>query len=150
MKKIFILILIKFVYGCGYTSLYEEMKSDLKINIISMDGDFEINNFIKNNLKITSNKESSNIHDIAFKSEYKKIILAKNATGEATDYNLEMIVKFIIISSNNKELELKENFKIKKNSDNFEQSNYEKDIKRNFSEIVVEKLILNLIKISDN
>ena len=150
MKKIFILILITFVYGCGYTSLYEEMKSDLKINVISMEGDFEINNFIKNNFRISSNKDSSKIHDIAFKSKYKKIVLAKNATGEATDYNLEMIVKFIITSSDNKELEFKENFKIKKNSDNFEQSNYEKDIKRNFSEIVVEKLILNLIKISDN
>ena len=150
MKKIFILILITFVYGCGYTSLYEEMKSDLEINIISMEGDFEINNFIKNNLRIASNKESSNVHNIAFKSEYRKIILAKNSTGEETDYNLEMIVKFVITSSDNKELEFKENFKIKKNSDNFEQSNYEKDIKRNFSEIVVEKLILNLIKISDN
>ena len=28
--------------------------------------------------------------------------------------------------------------------------NYEKDIKRNFSKMVQEKLILNLIKISDN
>ena len=150
MKKIFILIIITFLNSCGYTSLYEEMKSDLKINVISMEGDFEINNFIKNNFKISSNKDSSKIHDIAFESKYKKIVLAKNATGEATDYNLEMIVKFIITSSDNKELEFKENFKIKKNSDNFEQSNYEKDIKRNFSEIVVEKLILNLIKISDN
>ena len=150
MKKIFILILITFVYGCGYTSLYEEMKSDLKINVIGMEGDFEINNFIKNNLRISSNNESTNIHIISFKSEFKKIVLAKNATGEATDYNLEMIVKFKINSSNEKELEFKENFKIKKNSDNFEQTNYEKDIKRNFSEIVVEKLILNLIKISDN
>ncbi len=149
MKKILMLILITLIYGCGYTSLYEEMKSDLEINIISMEGDFEINNFIKNNLRISSNKGSSNIHDITFKSEFKKIILAKNATGEATDYNLEMIVKFKINSSNEKELEFKENFKIKKNSDNFEQTNYEKDIKRNFSEIVVEKLILNLIKISD-
>ena len=150
MKKILILILITFVYGCGYTSLYEEMKSDLKINLTSMEGDFEINNFIKNNLRISSNNESTNIHIISFKSEFKKIVLAKNATGEATDYNLEMIVKFKITSSNNKELEFKENFKIKKNNDNFEQSNYEKDIKRNFSEIVVEKLILSLIKISDN
>lgn len=150
MKKIIILILLTFVYSCGYTSLYEEMKSDLEINIISMEGDFEINNFIKNNLRIASNKESTNVHNIAFKSEYRKIILAKNSTGEETDYNLEMIVKFVITSSDNKELEFKENFKIKKNSDNFEQLNYEKDIKSNFSEIIVEKLILNLIKISDN
>ena len=150
MKRILILLLFSFVYSCGYTSFYGEIKSDLNINVLSMEGDFEINNFIKNNLKISSKKDSSNTHDVILKSNYKKIVLAKNAKGEATDYNLEMSVKFIIISSNNKNLEFKENFKIKKNEDNFEQSNYEKDIKRNFSEIVQEKLILDLIKISDN
>ena len=107
MKRIFILILITFVYGCGYTSLYKEMKDDLKINVVSMKGDFEINNFIKNNLRISSKKNSLNIHNITFETKYKKITLAKNATGEATDYNLEMSVKFIITSSNNKQLEFK-------------------------------------------
>ena len=150
MKRILILLLLTFVYGCGYTSFYGEVKSDLNINVLSMEGDFEINNFIKNNLKISSKKDSSNTHDVILKSKYKKIVLAKDAKGEATDYNLEMSVKFIIISSNNKNLEFKENFKIKKNDDNFEQSNYEKDIKRNFSKTVEEKLILNLIKISDS
>ena len=150
MKRILILLLLVFVYSCGYTSFYGEVKSDLNINVLSMEGDFEINNFIKNNLKISSKKDSSNTHDVILKSDYKKIVLAKNAKGEATDYNLEMSVKFTIISSNNKNLEFKENFKIKKNDDNFEQSNYEKDIKRNFSKTVEEKLILNLIKISDS
>ena len=150
MKKIFTLILLTFIYGCGYTSIYDEMRKDLFINILSMKGDFEINNYIKNNLKISSKKNSLNIHDLSFETKYKKIILAKDATGEATDYNLEMSVKFIIASENNKEIVYKENFKIKKNDDNLEQSNYEKDIKRNFSEIVQDKLILDLIKISDN
>ena len=150
MKKIFTLILLTFIYGCGYTSIYDEMRKDLFINILSMKGDFEINNYIKNNLKISSKKNSLNIHDLSFETKYKKIILAKDATGEATDYNLEMSVKFIIASENNKEIVYKENFKIKKNDDSFEQSNYEKDIKRNFSEIVQDKLILDLIKLSDN
>ena len=150
MKKIFTLILLTFIYGCGYTSIYDEMRKDLFINILSMKGDFEINNYIKNNLKISSKKDSLNIHDLSFETKYKKIILAKDATGEATDYNLEMSVKFIIASENNKEIVYKENFKIKKNDDNLEQSNYEKDIKRNFSEIVQDKLILDLIKLSDN
>tara|TARA_Y100001935_G_C17123528_1_gene416967 strand:+ start:260 stop:712 length:453 start_codon:yes stop_codon:yes gene_type:complete len=150
MKKIFTLILITFVYGCGYTSLYKEIKSDLFINILSMDGDFEINNFLKRNLKISSKKDSSIIYDLKLESTYKKRILAKDATGNATDYNLEMSVKIIIVSKKDKELIYKENFKIKKNDDSFEQTNYEKDIKRNFSKIVQEKLILDLIKISDN
>ena len=150
MKKIFTLILLTFVYSCGYTSLYQEMKKDLNINILSMKGDFEINNYIKNDLKISSNENSSNIYKLNIETEYNKIILAKDAKGEATDYDIEMSVKFILVSNNNKNIIYKDNFKMKKNDDNFEQSNYERDIKRNFSKMVREKLILDLIKLSDN
>ena len=150
MKKIFALILVIFVYSCGYTSIYQEMKKDLNINILDMKGDFELNNYIKNDLKISSNKDSSNIHNLNIETEYNKIILAKDATGKVTDYNIEMSVKFIVVSNNNINISFEENFKIKKNDDNFEQSNYERDIKKNFSQIVHEKLILDLIKLSDN
>ena len=150
MKKFFLLIFLFMGYGCGYTSLYNEMERDIYVNIKSMKGDYEINNYLKNDLKISSKKDSLNIHDISLVSKYTKIILAKDATGDATDYNLKINIKFIINSNNNKEIIFEENFKIKKNDDNFEQSNYEKNIKRNFSEIVKEKLILELIKISDN
>ena len=150
MKKLFAIIIITLLYGCGYTSLYQEMKRDLYINILEMKGDFEINNYIKNDLKMSSNKNSPNVHNLSFETKYTKKILAKDATGEATDYNLEMNVKFKIASKNNKEIVYEEKFKIKKNDDNLEQSNYERDIKRNFSKIVQEKLILELIKLSDN
>tara|TARA_B100000214_G_C23746672_1_gene525802 strand:- start:119 stop:571 length:453 start_codon:yes stop_codon:yes gene_type:complete len=150
MKKIFTIILITFVYGCGYNSIYKESKRDLYINILSIEGDFQINNYIKNDLKILSNKDSSNIYDLNIKTEYNKIVLAKDATGKVTDYNLEMSVKFVVVSKNNKKIFYEENFKIKKNDDNFEQSNYEIEIKKNFSQIVNEKLILDLIKLSDN
>lgn len=150
MKKIFSLIILIFIYGCGYSSIYQEMKKDLNINILSLKGDFEMNNFIKNDLKISSNKNSSNIYKLNIETEYNKIILTKDAKGEATDYNIEMSAKFILASNDNKSIIYKDNFKIKKNDDNFEQSNYERDIKRNFSKMVQEKLILDLIKLSDN
>ena len=149
MKKIFTIILITFVYGCGYNSIYKETKRDLYINILSIEGDFQINNYIKNDLKILSNKDSSNIYDLNIETEYNKIVLAKDATGKVTDFNLEMSVKFVVVSKNNKKIFYEENFKIKKNDDNFEQSNYEIEIKKNFSQIVNEKLILDLIKLSD-
>ena len=150
MKKIFVLIILTLIYGCGYTSIYKELKRDLNINVLNITGDFEINNYIKNNLKISSNKNSSNIFDLNIDTEYNKIVLAKDATGNATDYKIEMSAKIVVTSINDNNIFYKENFKIKKYDDNFEQSNYEKDIKRNFSQIVQKKLILDLIKLSDN
>ena len=142
MKKFLIAIIIISFYGCGYTSFYQDQKKDLLINIKNMKGDFEINNFIKNELKIASNKISKNIYDLNIETKYEKIVLTKDATGKATDYKLVMNVNFIIISNQNQNINFKEDFLIKNESDNFEQSNYEKEIKRNFSKIVKDKLIL--------
>ena len=110
-----------------------------------MKGDFEINNFIKNELKIASNKTSKNIYDLNIETKYEKIVLTKDATGKATDYKLVMNVNFIIISNQNQNITFKEDFLIKNESDNFEQSNYEKEIKRNFSKIVKDKLIIYIL-----
>ena len=149
MKKIFLLISIIFIYSCGYSPLYLAGKNDLLLNLKKIEGDFELNNYIKNDFKIASNSNSLNIFDINAITKFEKIILTKDATGDATDYRLDFTVKFIIVSEN-KEISYKESFKIKKNDQKFEQSNYEREIKKNFSEIVKDKLVLYLLNLDDN
>ena len=150
MKKIIILILCTLIYGCGYTSVYKDKKEiDLFVNVVNFKGDFEISNFIRNELKIASDVNSTKEHKINFETKYKKIILTKDATGKATDYRLIMSVKFLLLSKNNKEINFNQNFKIK-STENFEQSNYEKEIKRNFSKAAKDELIRNLININDS
>ena len=149
MKKIFLLISIIFIYSCGYSPLYLAGKNDLLLNLQKIEGDFELNNYIKNNFKIASDINSANIFDINAETKFEKIILTKDATGNATDYRLDFTVKFIIVSEN-KEVSYKESFKIKKNDQKFEQSNYEREIKKNFSEIVKDKLVLYLLNLDDN
>lgn len=150
MRTIIILILCTLIYGCGYTSVYKDKKEiDLFINVVNFKGDLEISNFIKNQLKIASDVNSTKKHEINFESKYEKIILAKDSTGKATDYKLNMSVKFQLLSKNNKEIDFNQNFKIK-STENFEQSNYEKEIKRNFSKAAKDELIRNLININDS
>ena len=149
MKKIFLLIIIIFTYSCGYSPLYLAGKNDILLNLKKIEGDFELNNYIKNNFKIASDVNSANVFDINAETKFEKIILTKDATGNATDYRLDFTVKFIILSEN-KEVSYKESFKIKKNDQKFEQSNYEREIKKNFSEIVKDKLVLYLLNLDDN
>jgi len=149
MKKLFLLLSIIFIYSCGYSPLYLAGKNDLLLNLQKIEGDFELNNYIKNDFKIASDVNSSNIFNINAETKFEKIILTKDATGDATDYRLDFTVKFIILSKN-KEVSYKESFKIKKNDQKFEQSNYEREIKRNFSEIVKDKLVLYLLNLDDN
>lgn len=149
MKKIFLLISIIFIYSCGYSPLYLAGKNDLFLNLKKIEGDLELNNYIKNDFKIASEVNSPNIFDINAETKFEKIILTKDATGDATDYRLDFSVRFIILSKN-KEVSYKESFNIKKNNQKFEQSNYEREIKKNFSGIVKDKLVLYLLNLDDN
>ena len=150
MKKIILLFLIISLSSCGYTSVFKYQKQDMNIIVKEMEGDFEINNFIKNDLKISSNKSSENIFEVNLKSEYEKNVLVKDSAGKATDYNLDLTIKFLITSEQKQEIVFKESFKIKNNDEKFEMSNYEKEIKRNFSKAVKDKLFVQLLKINDN
>ena len=147
MKKILSLLVIFVFFGCNYTSVHKnQQKQDVFINIINTKGDFEINNYLKNDFKIYNDINSKNIYEISFVTNYQKIVLAKDAKGKATDYKLDLSVEFNIISQKNKKIIFNESFKIKNDSENFEQTSYEKEVKRNFSKIMTEKLITFLLK----
>ena len=52
MRNLTLIILIIFLSGCGYSSIYKNQQSlDFQLNIIGTDGDYEINNLISNEKK---------------------------------------------------------------------------------------------------
>lgn len=152
MKKSTIFILLFFVYACGYTSVYKNVKSqDFNMNIISLEGNMEMNNLIKNQIEQFSNNESKNIFRIDIKTDYEKKVIAKDNKGIATNYKLDGIFNFkIYFKDNEYSININESFNIKKNSNSYEQTSYEKIIKENFVKSAVDKLIIKLININDN
>tara|TARA_Y100000591_G_C21490201_1_gene524723 strand:+ start:100 stop:555 length:456 start_codon:yes stop_codon:yes gene_type:complete len=151
MKKILPLILLTLIYGCGFTSVYKEQKNQ-NINIIveKLNGDFEFNSFLNNELKLISNSASKNIYNLSFISKYNKEIITKDASGQATDYELTVNIEFEIIGDKAQNINFSESIQIEHNSENFEQSNYEKEIKRNFAKSITNKLLSRLITSNDN
>ena len=152
MKNIILIFLLLFLNNCGYTSIYKNQKSqDFQINIIEMSGDDEINNFIKNELKFYSNRNSINNYDISVSSKFQKIIVSKNTAGVATDFKLLVETK-ISVNSNNKinVFDFSENINVKNNSNSHEQNNYEKSIKKNFASSIRDKLIIKIFDLDDN
>jgi outer membrane lipopolysaccharide assembly protein LptE/RlpB len=146
MKSKLFIVLLLFLTSCGYSAIYKDIKkNDLKINIIGLQGDMEMNNLIKNELELYSNQDSINKFDINVNTIYKKNVTSKNSSGAASNYQLVVEVKFEIYTKNKKEvISLFEKFNIQNNSDSFEQKNYEDIIKRNFASLISEKLILKL------
>ena len=151
MQKIILLILVVAVYGCGYTSvLKNQNQQDLKLNVKNINGDFQTNSFIKNQLKLSSNPNSSKNIDLDITSTYEKIIIAKNAAGIVTDYKINIDLDFTIVSLNNKKVNYSDSINVKNTSENFEQLEFEREFKRNFATATKDKLILYLISLNDN
>ena len=147
-KKILNIIFIFFLTHCGFAPMYSITDSNIKIIIEEIEGeDREINNLILSNLKMYSkNENATNIFNININTTYDKIIISKDAKGNATSYRLATTVNFTVNSnSTNETFSISENFNINKIEDIFEQKKYESTIKNNFAISITEKLIRKLL-----
>ena len=152
MKNITLIVLILFLYNCGYSSIYSNQKfRNLRINIIETKGDRDINNLIKNEIKLYSNINSTNIYNIKIDTDFKKNILTKNSSGEITDYTLSIVAIFILeLNGKTLNMQFEEGIDIKNQLDSFEQSIYEKNIKKNFASSIREKFYSKIYSLNDN
>ena len=65
MKNIKLIILILFLSNCGYSSIYNNQKTqNYKINVVEKNGDKEMNNLIENEITLYSNKNALNIYEL--------------------------------------------------------------------------------------
>ena len=151
MKNIILVLLILFLYSCGYSTVYKTKEiHDFQITITNMQGDNEFNNLFKNELNLYSNKNAKKNYNISINSDYIKNIISKDSSGVASNYNLTLSTNIQVNLNNNiKTYKFKESVNIKNNTDSFEQNNYEKNIKRNIASIIREKLIIKLLDIND-
>ena len=155
MKKIFLLFLILiFTNSCGYSPLYKNSNNkNTKFNyeVIDTAGDNEINNYIIKNISKYFDKNSKEKIKIKIKSEYNKSGITNNKEGKTTVYELSVNTEFFI-NKNNKEnkIKLEEKIKINRLNDTFEQKNYEIKIKKDLSQLIVNKFIQRMILLNDN
>ncbi len=152
MKNIAILTFVLFLSHCGYSSIYKNQQSlDFQFNIIKTEGDYEMNNLIKNEIKLYTNTDSQKIYNIKINTDYKKTVLTKNSSGVITDYNLATKSKVSInLKDETKIFEFEESINIKNQTDTFEQNIYEKNIKRNFASSIREKLIAAILSLNES
>ena len=152
MKNITLIILVLLLYSCGYSSIYKNLKlQNFKINIIEAKGNSEMNNLIKNEIKLYSGKNTTNIYNLKIDTDYLKETLTKDSAGLITDYKLSVTSTFTIdLKEKTQVIEIKETINIKNQSDSFEQNIYEKNIKISFASSIREKLISEIYNINDN
>ncbi len=143
-------LILFFLSSCGYSPIYSvSNKNKININIVSLQGDKNINNLISSKLRNYKKENSNKNYQVKIISKYDKKILTKNTTGDPTNYRLILDVKLTAIQNENKfEINLDESFDMKKGDTTFEEETYEKQILQNMINSIVDKFITRLAEIS--
>ena len=148
-KLFFILIVLNILQGCGYSPMYSS-NSKLIINIeeINLNGDWELNNYIKNSLERHSSENQTKKYKININTIYNKKTITKDSTGKTTNFLFEMEANINLISTKiNKSFTFKEKFKMNNFEDKITEKNYERSNKQNIANLIVNKLISQLSRL---
>ena len=149
IKKILLSIpLFLFLSNCGFTPLYSTNKmNDINVEILAYEGDREINLNLISKLRANSNPEGK-LYRVKIVANYEKMTLTNNLAGETEEYQLQSNVTFTIIENNfEKKFSLNEKFVMKNLSDDFEERNYEESIKKNMTNLIYNKFLLQIKKL---
>jgi hypothetical protein len=154
MKKISLIFLILlFFQNCGYTPIYSKNQNvDFYIESITFnDGDDDLAEHIRFNLNNYMNQKDVKKYKISTNIEYKKIETSKNALGVAEEYDLSSNIIFKIEGDNlNKNINIKESFKMDNFNDEFEEREYEQIVKKSMARSIVSKLLIQLSRLNVN
>jgi len=154
MKKICTIILILlFTQSCGYTPMYSKnQKVNFYIKSVEFaESDKDLANYLKLNLNNYFEKKDGSEYIIDANISYKKTIASKDSAGEIEEYNLSSVAKFIIKSNNfSKTININESFKMENFSDEFQEKEYEDNIKKNIARTVTSKLLFQLSRFDVN
>ena len=143
-KNYLIYFCFLFVLACDYTPMHLSKGLDYKIKILEINGDNEINNYLVSALKRNSKNSGKEIQ-IRIKTTSSKEVIAKDTKSLATDYKLNTMANFeLILENDSKNITFKESFTYKNLNNSYEQGIYEKTIKKNFAQSIVNKLNLRI------
>lgn len=153
LKKIYLIIFISFlVQSCDYKPIYSNNDQfNFTITDLELSGDKVLNNYLEKKLVKLSKTNTDKEYKIFINSSYSKSSIAKNKSGNTTDYKLTLNISLKLTQLKTSKNELKEeevsfneNFIVTKSDNTFEQTNYENLIKNNLAEILSNKLIIFL------
>ena len=154
IKKIsLILLILLFFQNCGYTPIYSKNQSiDFYIESITFnDGDDDLAEYIRFNLNNYLNQKDGKKYKINSNIEYKKVEASKNALGEAEEYDLSSNIILNIKGDDlNKNINIKESFKMDNFNDEFEEREYEQIVKKSMARSIVSKLLIQLSRLNVN
>ena len=146
MKKLF-LIIIFFITSCGYQPIYSNNSlEDTEFYKISTQGENKINKLILNSLSLKENISNEKLPELFLSSLYGVEEISKNSKGQVETYRSSILVNIKIIKNKNtiKNKTFSDEFTYNKKDNKFELTEYQKSIRKQLTDGIIEDLFLFL------
>ena len=144
MKKLFLILIIVFLSGCGYTPLYSSKDSNYKVISLKSNVNSSLTNYIQNSIDVLSNENAEKKLNINFDYIEEISIILKDAKGNPSKNRLKVIIDLSIFDVKNNLIasrKFSENFEYNIDDNKFNLKQYEKNIKINLIEDITQQIL---------
>jgi len=144
MKKIIIFIIL-LIAGCGYQPFYKNTNlENFNFQKILLNGNQDINERIVKSLSIREDTSNDKLNDLKIESKFVVEETSKDSKNEAQTYRSYLKVILMTLKENQivKEKIFFEEFSYNKKDNKFELVQYQKEIKNNLINRVIEDIVL--------
>ena len=150
MKKIFLILIILFLNGCGYTPLYSSKDSNYKVISLNKNVNNSLTNYVQNSIEVISNEDAEKSLNISFEYNENISVILKNSKGDPTKNRLNIVIDLSLIDSNDNLITSKqfsESFEYNIDDNKFNLKQYEKNIKFNLIEDITQQILVFLANV---
>ena len=150
MKKIFLISIILFLNGCGYTPLYSSKDSNYKVISLNKNVNNSLTNYVQNSIEAISNENAEKSLNISFEYNENISVILKNSKGDPTKNRLNVVIDLSLLDSNDNLITSKkfsESFEYNIDDNKFNLKQYEKNIKFNLIEDITQQILVFLASV---
>ena len=150
MKKIFLILIILFLNGCGYTPLYSSKDSNYKVISLKKNVNNSLTNYVQNSIEVISNENAKKSLNISFDYNENISVILKNSKGDPTKNRLNVVINLSLLDSNDNLITSKqfaESFEYNIDDNKFNLKQYEKNIKFNLIEDITQQILVFLANV---
>ena len=150
MKKVFLVVIIIFLHGCGFKSIYSSKDSNYKIISIEKNISNNLTQYIQDSLNAYSNDNAEKNLKINLKFSEDIIVILKDSKGDPKKNRLTITLVVEIFNQNDNLIETKkfsENFEYNIDDNKFNLKQYEKNIKLNLVNEIIQQIQVFLAEV---
>ena len=150
MKKIFLVVIIIFLSGCGFKSIYSSKDSNYKIISIEKNISNNLTQYIQDSLNAYSNDNAEKNLKINLNFSEDIIVILKDSKGDPKKNRLTITLVVEVFNQNDNLIETKkfsENFEYNIDDNKFNLKQYEKNIKLNLVNEIIQQIQVFLAEV---